>query len=140
RDGSGFDYLPGSYHAFGNNGTTYNKDIDDAANSYVFSGVTSYTKSQILSALASVSDHLPVVADYQLPTTGGGTTRQTIAKDTFDATLNRVSFNQPTFSKSSSGSPTTQRHVTPSIPSQLIDQTADGNPGDVLGVVNTATK
>jgi hypothetical protein len=140
RDGSGFDYLPGSYHAFGNNGTTYNKDIDDAANSYVFSGVTSYTKSQILSALASVSDHLPVVADYQLPTTGGGTTRQTIAKDTFDATLNRVSFNQTTFSNSSSGFQTYQAHVTPSIPSQLIDQTADGNPGDVLGVVNTATK
>jgi hypothetical protein len=66
-DGEGLSYLNGSYHAFGNNGSTYNDDIDDAGNSYAFSGVTSYTKSQVLSALASITDHLPVVADYQLP-------------------------------------------------------------------------
>lgn len=66
-DGEGMSYLSGSYHTFGNNGSTYNGNIDDASNTYSFSGVTSYTKSQVLGALASVSDHLPVVADYQIP-------------------------------------------------------------------------
>ncbi len=140
RDGAGFDYVPGSYHAFGNNGTTYNTDIDAPSNTYVFSGVTSYAKSQILTALASVSDHLPVIADYQLPNTGGGTTRQTIAKDTFDTTLNRVSFTQTTFSNPSSGFQTYQAHVTPSIPTQLIDESTDGKPTDTQGVINTAAK
>lgn len=56
-----------SYHTFGNNGSTFNNDINAAANTVTFPGVTSYTKSQILNALWSVTDHLPVVADYQLP-------------------------------------------------------------------------
>ncbi len=56
-----------SYHAFGNNGSTYNTNINSASNTVTFPGVTSYSKSQILNALWSVSDHLPVVADYQVP-------------------------------------------------------------------------
>jgi hypothetical protein len=56
-----------SYHAFGNNGSTYNTNINSSSNTVTFPGVTSYTKSQILNALWSVSDHLPVVADYQVP-------------------------------------------------------------------------
>lgn len=56
-----------SYHAFGNNGSTFNTNINSASNTVTFPGVTSYTKSQILNALWSVTDHLPVVADYQLP-------------------------------------------------------------------------
>ena len=67
QDGEGLSYLNGSYHAFGNNGSTYNLDIDAGANTYSFSGVTSFTKPQILGALASVTDHLPVMADYQIP-------------------------------------------------------------------------
>ena len=67
QDGEGLDYIGGSYHAFGNNGTTYNSNINNASNTIVFSGVTSYTRSQILNALATVTDHIPVVADYQLP-------------------------------------------------------------------------
>jgi hypothetical protein len=66
-DDEGMSYLPGSYRAFGNNGSTYNGNIDAASNTYSFSGVTSHTKAQILGALASVTDHLPVVVDYQLP-------------------------------------------------------------------------
>lgn len=76
-DGNGFSYIgpnvPGmsglqhSYRAFGNNGTTYNDNINDPSNTYPFNGVTSYTRSQILDALHSVSDHLPVVADFQMP-------------------------------------------------------------------------
>jgi hypothetical protein len=76
-DGSGFTYvgpnvpgMPGgtvhSYHTFGNNGSTFQDDINDPSNDYVFAGVTSYTGTQILDALHSVSDHLPVVADFLL--------------------------------------------------------------------------
>jgi endonuclease/exonuclease/phosphatase family metal-dependent hydrolase len=67
QDGEGLSYMSGSYHTFGNNGSTFNKDVNDPTNTIVFNGVTSHTKTQILDALWSVTDHLPVVADYQLP-------------------------------------------------------------------------
>jgi exonuclease III len=66
-DGEGLSYITNSYHAFGNNGTTYNTNINSNSNTVTFPGVTSHTKSQILSALWGVTDHLPVVVDYQLP-------------------------------------------------------------------------
>jgi hypothetical protein len=66
-DAEGFSYLSGSYHAFGNNGTTFNANINAASNTVTFPGVTSYTKPQILNALHEVTDHIPVVADYQIP-------------------------------------------------------------------------
>lgn len=66
-DDEGLSLIGGSYHAFGNNGTTYNTNINAASNTTTFPGVTSYTKSQILNALWGVTDHLPVVADYQVP-------------------------------------------------------------------------
>jgi len=77
-DGEGLSYIPNSYHAFGNNGSTFNMDINSVANSVTFpptAGSTTttfpngstYTKSQILNALRSVTDHIPVVADYQVP-------------------------------------------------------------------------
>ncbi len=59
-DDEGLSYISGSYHAFGNNGTTYNQAINAGSNTYPL------TNAQ-LDALAHVSDHLPVVADYQLP-------------------------------------------------------------------------
>ena len=64
---TGMSGLVHSYHAFGNNGTTFNKDINSTSNTVTFPGVTSYTKAQILNALWGASDHLPVVADYQVP-------------------------------------------------------------------------
>ncbi len=59
-DNEGFSYIPGTYHAFGNNGTTYNQAINAPSNTYPLT-------SAELDALAHVSDHLPVVADFQLP-------------------------------------------------------------------------
>ncbi len=59
-DNEGLSYIPGTYHAFGNNGTTYDLAINAPSNTY------SLTSAQ-LNSLAHVSDHLPVVADYQLP-------------------------------------------------------------------------
>lgn len=59
-DDEGLSYIPGSYRAFGNNGTTYNQPINAPGN-------TSPLSEAQLDALAHVSDHLPVIADYQLP-------------------------------------------------------------------------
>lgn len=68
-DNEGMSYIPGSYQAFGNNGSLpcCNSNINAAGNTVTFPGVTSFTKQQILNALFTASDHLPVVADYQLP-------------------------------------------------------------------------
>lgn len=59
-DNEGLSYIPNSYRAFGNNGTTFNSSVNAGSNTYPL------TNAQ-LDALAGVSDHLPVVADYQLP-------------------------------------------------------------------------
>ena len=58
-DGEGLSYIDGTYRAFGNNGT------HQCCNSSITSG--SGAASNVLSALTTASDHLPVVADYQLP-------------------------------------------------------------------------
>ncbi len=59
-DNEGLSYIPGSYHTFGNNGTTFNRAVNSSNNTYPLA-------NSILDDLAHVSDHLPVVADYQLP-------------------------------------------------------------------------
>jgi hypothetical protein len=95
-DGEGLDVIPGSYHTFGNNGSTFNTDINNVSNSYVFTGVTTYTKSQILNALRNGTDHLPVVVDYQLPAimeAVAGTVPMTLIQgDTFnlDVTVSNI--------------------------------------------------
>ncbi len=58
-DGEGIDYISGSYHAFGNNGT------HGCCNNPITAG--SGATASVLSALTTASDHLPVVADYQVP-------------------------------------------------------------------------
>jgi Endonuclease/Exonuclease/phosphatase family len=76
-DDEGMSYIPGSYHAFGNNGTTYNQAVNAASNTYPL-------PSSTLDDLAHVSDHLPVVADYQLPAkmlATLGTVPTNVAKD-----------------------------------------------------------
>lgn len=66
NDNEGLAYIQGTYRAFGNNGSTFNDPINDG-NSAPLTGVSSYSRSQVFTALATASDHLPVVADYQLP-------------------------------------------------------------------------
>ena len=50
----GVTYVPGTYTALGNNGTTFNGDINSAGN-------TSAIPDNILNALFYMSDHLPVI-------------------------------------------------------------------------------
>lgn len=67
-DGSGFAIITpdstgaasSSYRAFGNDGTSYNQSINNT-----YTGRSQ--SASVLDALYQFSDHLPVVADYQLP-------------------------------------------------------------------------
>lgn len=79
-DGQGLSLIPGSYRAFGNNGThRMNRPISDSNN-------TALPRS-VLNALATASDHLPVVADYQLPAVMHLATTELPDRALFDATL-----------------------------------------------------
>jgi hypothetical protein len=65
-DGSGLDYVSGSYHVFGNNGThTFGDRISTGTGA----------SQAVLTALENASDHLPVVADYEV---GGNNLKQLI--------------------------------------------------------------
>lgn len=70
-DAEGISYLAGSYHAFGNTGThAFNGEITSGSASALQASLPGYSLSQataVLNALADSSDHLPVVAQYQLP-------------------------------------------------------------------------
>lgn len=57
--GEGIAYVPGTYRAYGNDGLHFNNDIDDPP--------TIPEGAAIATALHGASDHLPVVADYQVP-------------------------------------------------------------------------
>lgn len=58
-DDEGLSYISGSYRAFGNNGS------HSCCNSSITAG--NGAAPNVLSALTTASDHLPVVADYQVP-------------------------------------------------------------------------
>lgn len=60
RDNEGLSYIPGTYRAFGNNGS-------HALNDYINDPSNTAQPTNVLNALARVSDHLPLVADYQVP-------------------------------------------------------------------------
>jgi hypothetical protein len=70
---SGFAFIPGTYHAFGNNGTTpYNGSVatgpDTALNNdLVTNGPVFISAYSLYQDLANASDHLPVVVDYSVP-------------------------------------------------------------------------
>lgn len=72
-DNEGLSYISGSYHAFGNNGThQLNGAITTGANSAAalqarLPGYTLQQAANVLTALSQVTDHIPVVADYQIP-------------------------------------------------------------------------
>ena len=57
---TGLSGLSHSYHAFGNDGVSYNQSINNT-----YSGRSQ--PASVIDALYNYSDHLPVVADYQLP-------------------------------------------------------------------------
>jgi exonuclease III len=58
QDNEGLSYVPGTYRAFGNNGT-------HNLNNPITSGTGA--APAVLTALTTSSDHIPVIADYQIP-------------------------------------------------------------------------
>ncbi len=65
RDDEGYSYIVGTYRAFGNDGNHYNQRIDNGTNTY-YPGDTARS-GIVANNLFGASDHIPVVADYQLP-------------------------------------------------------------------------
>lgn len=69
----GFAYVPGTYHTFGNNGTTpYYGSVatgpDTALNNNLqTNGPVFISAASLYHDLTNASDHLPVVADYTVP-------------------------------------------------------------------------
>jgi exonuclease III len=57
-------YLPNTYFALGNDGLHFNKDIKDGTNNSV--------PANVLDALYDLSDHLPVIAEFELKKQGIG--------------------------------------------------------------------
>lgn len=76
----GLAFVPGSYHAFGNNGSVPLNGSINAAGNTALAGLANRTT--VLNLLTTVSDHLPVVADYTMYITGAcctGTTCTVLA-------------------------------------------------------------
>jgi hypothetical protein len=69
----GLALVPGTYHVFGNNGTTpYKGSVNSGSNTALNSDLASgapISASQLYLDLTNASDHLPVVADYTIPIT-----------------------------------------------------------------------
>jgi hypothetical protein len=69
----GLALVPGTYHVFGNNGTTpYFGSVNSVANTALSNDLAPgapISASQLYLDLTTASDHLPVVADYTIPIT-----------------------------------------------------------------------
>ncbi len=63
NDGFGIEYVTDSYFALGNDGQHFNQSI--------LAGSNSSASPAVIQALHDASDHLPVVADFQVITSGG---------------------------------------------------------------------
>src|SRR5262249_59462845 len=61
-DGTGLEIIPSSYHAFANNGSV--PVGGEITSSTDLMWLPPATRTQVLSLLTTVTDHLPVVADY----------------------------------------------------------------------------
>ena len=73
----GLEYVPGSYRAFGNNGSHTSNQAITTGNGASIS---------VLAALATASDHLPVVVDYRYQVASIATARVFYNDSSFDTT------------------------------------------------------
>lgn len=65
HDDDGLSLIPGTYRTFGNDGNHYNLDINSGNNTYYPSNVA--RSNAVANLLWAATDHMPVVADYQVP-------------------------------------------------------------------------
>jgi endonuclease/exonuclease/phosphatase family metal-dependent hydrolase len=64
QDGRGLDLVRGSYHSLGNDGKHYDIAINDGDNEYFSTDIE--RSNELATALHEASDHLPVIADYEV--------------------------------------------------------------------------
>nr|MBC8523386.1 hypothetical protein [PVC group bacterium] len=64
QDGIGLDIVRGSYHALGNDGEHYDIAINEGDNEYYSHDKT--RSNELATALHEASDHIPVIADYDV--------------------------------------------------------------------------
>ncbi len=64
-DGAGLTYIAGTYRSLGNDGLHYNTSINDGSNFYFPDDLA--RSNALADALFEASDHLPVIAEYQIP-------------------------------------------------------------------------
>src|SRR5262249_24997776 len=84
-DGAGLDYAAGTYHALANNGSVpMNQSINYFSNT-ALSELPN--RQQVLDLLTTVSDRLPVVAEYAVMLGGPGPTRTSRSGEATSATL-----------------------------------------------------
>lgn len=65
RDGEGYSYIDGTYRALGNDGNHYNQAINNGNNTYYPGDIP--RSNALADDLRDASDHLPVIAEYQIP-------------------------------------------------------------------------
>jgi len=89
----GLSFVPGTYHAFGNNGTTpYRGSVNGSGNTALANrlqtnGPVLISAAQLYLDLTNASDHLPVVADYTLPMPAPRAARMSLAGSNLVITL-----------------------------------------------------
>jgi hypothetical protein len=89
----GLSFVPGTYHAFGNNGTTpYRGSVNGSGNTALANrletnGPVFISAAQLYLDLTNASDHLPVVADYALPMPAPRAARMSLAGSNLVITL-----------------------------------------------------
>lgn len=115
NDDAGLDILASSYRVLGNNGSAYDLAINNAANTWSWDAVSgsTVTRSDLLNAIASISDHVPVIADYEIignPTIGSFAVAPTSVVSGSTVTLTATSvvggtISGVTFYRESNGTP-----------------------------------
>lgn len=127
-NGVGFEYVPNTYRAFGNNGSVPLNGNINASSSTALPGLSN--RIQVLNLLTTVTDHLPVVADYRVITppvvtgvqVGDGTSQRSKVGQL------KVSFDQVV------------QYVSGPLAAFTVQKIANGSPAGLVSIaVSTAT-
>lgn len=121
----GFTYVAGSYHTFGNNGSVpRNGNINDPR-STALPGLAN--RIDVLTALTTFSDHLPVVADYTYETIAAVTPALAVTPGTLAGPLSTTAGTASTSATFSVGGTGLTGAVTVTAPPGLEVSTAVGS-------------
>ncbi|MFZ9880682.1 MAG: hypothetical protein ACO3QC_04695 [Phycisphaerales bacterium] len=85
HDGDGLSLIANSYRTMGNDGAHYNLAINSGNNSYYSGNIT--RSNMLADLLFDATDHLPVIADYQVPPVLAATMQSTFAPVIVGATV-----------------------------------------------------